>query len=59
MLTVRWIGRYEQLLARERDDKVKLRGEAGIHKKHHEELKKHMHKKDEEIRSRRITGSPS
>ncbi|KAF4740275.1 hypothetical protein FOZ62_029855, partial [Perkinsus olseni] len=41
---------YEQLLSYERDDKVKLRGEAGIHKKHHEDLRKQMHKKEEEIR---------
>ncbi|KAF4677175.1 WD repeat domain 65 [Perkinsus chesapeaki] len=41
---------YEQMLSYERDDKVKLRGEAGIHRKHHEDLKKQMIKKEEEIR---------
>ena len=31
--------RYEQKLAQEKDDKVRLRGQAGIHQKHHHDLK--------------------
>merc|ERR1712232_882882 len=32
------------------DDKVKLRGQSGIHKRNHEELKRNMQKKEEELR---------
>lgn len=31
---------YEERLANELDDKVRLRGQAGIHRKHHEDLKR-------------------
>ncbi len=41
---------YEDRLASERDDKVRLRGQAGIHRKHHDDLKRLMQKKDEEFR---------
>merc|ERR1712183_812527 len=38
----------EQRLQAERDDKVRLRGQSGIHKRNHEELKRQMQRKDEE-----------
>mmetsp|Transcript_13687 Transcript_13687/g.36226 ORF Transcript_13687/g.36226 Transcript_13687/m.36226 type:complete len:1228 (-) Transcript_13687:39-3722(-) len=34
----------------ERDDKVRLRGMSGIHKRNHEDLKRQMQKKEEELR---------
>ena len=36
---------YELKLAQEKDNKVWLRGQAGIHRKHHEDLKRQMAKK--------------
>ncbi|KAF4674972.1 WD repeat domain 65 [Perkinsus chesapeaki] len=39
--------RYEALLGNEKDEKVRLRGQAGIHKKHHEDLKRQMGYKEE------------
>merc|ERR1719261_371895 len=33
---------YEEKLAQEKEDKVRLRGQAGIHRKHHEDLKRQM-----------------
>merc|ERR1711966_220012 len=41
---------YEEKLNQEREDKVRLRGQAGIHRKHHEDLKRQMTKKEEELR---------
>merc|ERR1712014_403072 len=40
----------EARLKAEKDDKVKLRGQSGIHKRDHEELKRNMQKKEEELR---------
>merc|ERR1719453_1256063 len=37
------------MLAQEKDEKVRLRGQAGIHRKHHEDLKRQMTKKEEEL----------
>merc|ERR1719252_339649 len=42
--------RYKERLNAEHDDKVRLKGQAGIHRKHHEDLKRQMQKKDEELR---------
>jgi cilia- and flagella-associated protein 57 len=42
---------YEEKLSQESDDKVRLRGQAGIHRKHYEDLKRQMVRKEEEIRS--------
>merc|ERR1719421_1930393 len=42
--------RYKENLSAEHDDKVRLKGQAGIHRKHHEDLKRQMQKKDEELR---------
>ena len=42
---------YEEKLAGEREDKVRLRGQAGIHRKHHEELRQHMAKREEELKA--------
>merc|ERR1711966_342320 len=41
---------YEKMLAQEKDEKVRLRGQAGIYRKHHEDLKRQMTKKEEELR---------
>merc|ERR1719386_132319 len=41
---------YKEMLIHEHDDKVRLKGHAGIHRKHHEDLKRQMQKKDEELR---------
>lgn len=41
---------YEQMLAQEKDDKVRLRGQAGIHRKHHEDLQRQMQKKQDDVR---------
>jgi len=41
---------YEAKLAQEKDEKVRLRGQAGIHRKHHEDLKRQMNKKEEELK---------
>merc|ERR1719440_425061 len=41
---------YKENLSAEHDDKVRLKGQAGIHRKHHEDLKRQMQKKDEELR---------
>ncbi|CAE7411425.1 CFAP57 [Symbiodinium natans] len=43
---------YEQKLAQEKDDKVRLRGQAGIHQKHHHDLNTDMMKKEEEVRKK-------
>jgi chromosome segregation ATPase len=40
----------EARLKAEKDDKVKLRGQSGIHKRNHEELKRNMQKREEELR---------
>jgi len=40
----------EQRLKLEKDDKVRLRGQSGIHKRNHEDLKRQMAKKEEELR---------
>ncbi|CAE8610875.1 unnamed protein product [Polarella glacialis] len=40
----------EARLKAEKDDKVKLRGQSGIHKRNHEELKRQMQRKEEELR---------
>merc|ERR1719159_1017077 len=40
---------YETQLTQEKDEKVRLRGQAGIHRKHHEDLKRQMTKKEEEL----------
>jgi len=42
---------YEKMLAQEKDEKVRLRGQAGIHRKHHEDLKRQMLKKEDELRT--------
>merc|ERR1719321_1027039 len=42
--------RYKEMLSHEHDDKVRLKGQAGIPRKHHEDLKRQMQKKDEELR---------
>eukprot|EP00391_Amoebophrya_sp_Ameob2_P005860 CAMPEP_0178992180 /NCGR_PEP_ID=MMETSP0795-20121207/5960_1 /TAXON_ID=88552 /ORGANISM="Amoebophrya sp., Strain Ameob2" /LENGTH=1181 /DNA_ID=CAMNT_0020684011 /DNA_START=596 /DNA_END=4141 /DNA_ORIENTATION=+ len=42
---------YEYRLAQEKDDKVRLRGQAGIHRKHHEDLKRQMLKKEAELKT--------
>merc|ERR1719356_1568226 len=41
---------YEQKLAQEKDEKVRLRGQAGIHRKHHDDLKRQMQKKQDDVR---------
>ncbi|CAJ1350252.1 unnamed protein product [Effrenium voratum] len=43
---------YEQKLAQEKDDKVRLRGQAGIHQKHHHDLNTEMMKKEEEVKTK-------
>merc|ERR1719149_231561 len=40
---------YKERLNHEQEDKVRLRGQAGIHRKHHEDLKRQMTKKEEEL----------
>merc|ERR1719183_1866 len=40
----------ELRLKAEKDDKVRLRGQSGIHKRNHEELKRQMMKREEELR---------
>jgi WD40 repeat protein len=40
----------EARLKAEKDDKVKLRGQSGIHKRNHEELKRMMQKREDELR---------
>ncbi|CAD7922808.1 unnamed protein product [Amoebophrya sp. A25] len=42
---------YEYKLAQEKEDKVRLRGQAGIHRKHHEDLKRQMQKKEAELKT--------
>merc|ERR1719408_493498 len=39
----------EARLKAEKDDKVRLRGQSGIHKRNHEELKRQMMKREEEL----------
>merc|ERR1712050_575401 len=39
---------YEQKLAQEKDEKVRLRGQAGIHRKHHEDLTRQREKKQDD-----------
>lgn len=41
----------EARLRAERDDKVRLRGMSGIHKRHHEDLKRTMQKKEEDLKN--------
>jgi WD40 repeat protein len=41
---------YEEKLAQEKDEKVRLRGQAGIHRKHHDDLKRQMQKKQDDVR---------
>jgi len=41
---------YEQKLAQEKDEKVRLRGQAGIHRKHHDDLKREMQKKQDAVK---------
>mmetsp|Transcript_127451 Transcript_127451/g.360642 ORF Transcript_127451/g.360642 Transcript_127451/m.360642 type:complete len:1250 (-) Transcript_127451:139-3888(-) len=41
---------YEQKLAQEKDEKVRLRGQAGIHHKHHDDLKRSMQKQQDDVR---------
>lgn len=43
---------YEQKLAQEKDDKVRLRGQAGIHQKHHHDLNTDMMKKQDEVQKK-------
>eukprot|EP00747_Dinoflagellata_sp_TGD_P106608 gnl/TRDRNA2_/TRDRNA2_169896_c2_seq1.p1 gnl/TRDRNA2_/TRDRNA2_169896_c2~~gnl/TRDRNA2_/TRDRNA2_169896_c2_seq1.p1 ORF type:complete len:1270 (+),score=343.39 gnl/TRDRNA2_/TRDRNA2_169896_c2_seq1:135-3944(+) len=43
----------EARLKAEKDDKVKLRGQSGIHKRNHEELKRLMLKEDEQLRNQK------
>merc|ERR1719230_2555475 len=50
---------YEEKLAQEKDEKVRLRGQAGIHRKHHEDLKRQMNKKEDELRSWKSSSSCS
>merc|ERR1719408_377412 len=40
----------EARLKAEKDDKVRLRGQSGIHKRNHEELKRQMMKREEELK---------
>ncbi|KAF4750083.1 hypothetical protein FOZ62_006770, partial [Perkinsus olseni] len=42
---------YESLLSHEKDEKIGLRGQAGIHKKHHEDLKRQMGYKEESLKN--------
>merc|ERR1712151_1377518 len=41
---------FEQKLAQEKDEKVRLRGQAGIHHKHHDDLKRSMQKQQDDVR---------
>jgi len=41
---------YEGKLAAEKDEKVRLRGQAGIHRKHYDDLKRQMKKKEEDVK---------
>eukprot|EP00929_Paragymnodinium_shiwhaense_P023265 TRINITY_DN1460_c0_g1_i1.p1 TRINITY_DN1460_c0_g1~~TRINITY_DN1460_c0_g1_i1.p1 ORF type:complete len:1300 (+),score=429.10 TRINITY_DN1460_c0_g1_i1:78-3977(+) len=40
---------YEQKLAQEKDEKIRLRGQAGIHRKHHDDLRRQMQKKQDDV----------
>merc|ERR1712078_914061 len=40
---------FEHQLAQEKDEKVRLRGQAGIHRKHHEDLKRQMTTKEKDL----------
>merc|ERR1719389_272744 len=40
---------FEMQLAQEKDEKVRLRGQAGIHQKHHEDLKRQMTTKEKDL----------
>jgi len=42
---------YEERLAQEKDEKVRLRGEANINQKKFEELKRNMGKKDDDVKN--------
>jgi len=42
---------YEAKLAAEKDEKVRLRGQAGIHRKHYDDLKRQMKKKEEDVKN--------
>lgn len=41
---------YEKKLAQEKDEKVRLRGQAGIHKKYHDDLDRQMQKKSDDVK---------
>jgi chromosome segregation ATPase len=41
---------FEEKLANEKDEKVRLRGQAGIHRKHHDDLKRQMQKKQDDVK---------
>merc|ERR1712039_954803 len=41
---------YEQRLAQEKDEKVRLRGQAGIHKKYHDDLRRQFKKREEDVK---------
>merc|ERR1712232_899941 len=41
---------YEKKLANEKDEKVRLRGQAGIHKKYHDDLDRQMQKKSDDVK---------
>merc|ERR1712113_23367 len=41
---------YEKKLAQEKDEKVRLRGQAGIHKKYHDDLDRQMQKKTDDVK---------
>merc|ERR1711937_384075 len=40
-----------QRILEEKEEKVRLRGQAGIHRKHHEDLKRQMNKKEDELKT--------
>merc|ERR550537_95930 len=40
---------FEMQIAQEKDEKVRLRGQAGIHRKHHEDLKRQMTTKEKDL----------
>mmetsp|Transcript_66659 Transcript_66659/g.172544 ORF Transcript_66659/g.172544 Transcript_66659/m.172544 type:complete len:523 (-) Transcript_66659:96-1664(-) len=41
---------YEKKLAQEKDEKVRLRGQAGIHKKYHDDLDRQMQKRSDDVK---------
>merc|ERR1719169_77911 len=40
---------FKDKLSTEHDDKVRLKGQAGIHRKHHDDLKRQMQKKQDDV----------